>query len=235
MIPLHDHFRPPLSVRRHWHSFHHAWCTYLASHLNEQLPERFFAEPNVQYGIEVDVAALDAEDTQAVPFVPSWDAPPPTQTIPLILLNDVVEVLVYSQEGGPTLAGAIELVSPSNKDRPASRDALISKCATYLQQGLGLILIDVVTERRANLHQELLARLQHPDGELKDADLYAVSYRPLVREEAPSLDMWERPLAIAGELPALPLWLRGNLCFRVDLAATYDRTCREQRIVAAGA
>jgi len=31
-------------------------------------------------------------------------------------------------------------------------------------------------------------------------------------------------------LPVLPLWLRGGLSLRVDLEATYERTCREQRI-----
>jgi hypothetical protein len=43
-----DHFRPPLSERRHWHAFHHAWATFLAADLNRQLPEGYFAEPNVQ-------------------------------------------------------------------------------------------------------------------------------------------------------------------------------------------
>src|SRR5207244_1868906 len=134
MIPLHDHFRPPLSLRRHWHAFHSAWSTYLASHLNDQLPEGYFAEPNVQFGIEIDVAAWKEPEPAAISFSPSWQAPPPTQTVPIALLSDVVEVLVYSREGGPTLAGAIELVSPANKDRLAHRDALVSKCAAYLQQ-----------------------------------------------------------------------------------------------------
>jgi hypothetical protein len=46
-----DHFRPPLSSRRHWHAFHNAWATYLATDLNQRLPAGFFAEPNVQFGI----------------------------------------------------------------------------------------------------------------------------------------------------------------------------------------
>ena len=53
-----DHFHPPLSNRRHWHAFHNAWATYIASDLNRQLPEGYFAEPNVQFGIEIDVAAF---------------------------------------------------------------------------------------------------------------------------------------------------------------------------------
>src|SRR2546423_12855150 len=119
MIALLDHFRPPLSIQRHWHAFHHAWATYLASDLNQRLPEGYFAEPNVQFGIEIDVAAFEAAEfepdlawsgglVQAV-----WTAPAPTLTIPLPFITDVVEVQVFSGEGGPTLAGAIELVSPS--------------------------------------------------------------------------------------------------------------------------
>ena len=54
-----DHFHPPLSVRRHWHAFHNAWSTYIASELNQRLPQGYFAEPNVQFGIEIDVAAFE--------------------------------------------------------------------------------------------------------------------------------------------------------------------------------
>src|SRR5690349_15002705 len=103
---LHDHFRPPLSLRRHWHAFHNAWCTYLASHLNDQLPEGYFAEPNVQFGIEIGVAAWE-ESPEALPFSPQgWVSPAPTQTVPLSLLSDVSEILVFDREGGPVLAGA---------------------------------------------------------------------------------------------------------------------------------
>src|SRR5712691_2179277 len=162
MMALQDHFRPPLSIRRHWHAFHNAWATYLASDLNQRLPEGYFAEPNVQFGIEIDVATFE-EPVSHVPRVDSeiaiardglsavglqevWTASAPTLTLPIDLADAVVEVLIYNQEAGPTLAGAIELVSPANKDRPAHRDAFVSKCVAYLQQGIGLVLVDVVTD-----------------------------------------------------------------------------------------
>ena len=63
-MPLLDHFRPPLVLRRHWHSFRHAWATYIASDLNQRLPEGYFAEPNVQFGIEIDVPAFNEADFQ---------------------------------------------------------------------------------------------------------------------------------------------------------------------------
>jgi hypothetical protein len=52
----------------------------------------------------------------------------------------------------------------------------------------------------------------------------------LDRDGQASLDIWQEGLTIGRSLPSLPLWLRGALCLHVDLEATYDRTCREQRI-----
>ena len=51
---------------------------------------------------------------------------------------------------------AIELVSPGNKDRDGHRQAFAIKCASYLCQGISLIVIDIVTTRRANLHNEIM-------------------------------------------------------------------------------
>jgi hypothetical protein len=245
MMALQDHFRPPLSIRRHWHAFHNAWATYLASDLNQRLPEGYFAEPNVQFGIEIDVATFEetihearrSEGTllSSVVLQEVWTAPAPTLTIPLDFAGEVVEVLVYSREAGPTLAGAIELVSPANKDRPSHRDAFVSKCMVYLQLGVGLVVVDVVTDRRANLHDELVARLGTSGAACWDAELYAAAYRPVVREGQTSLDIWQELLAVGNALPTVPLWLRDSLCLPVELDAIYDRTCREQRIETNGA
>jgi hypothetical protein len=225
-MPLLDHFRPPLSLRRHWHSFHNSWATYLSSQLNRCLPEGYFAEANVQFGIEIDVAAFGEE---AAANEIGWAAPEAKESIPMQLLSDSVEISIFSRGGGPTLAGAIELVSPSNKDRPAHRDALVSKCAAYLQGGIGLVLVDVVTERGGDIHRELLLRLGATEV-LSGADLFAAAYRPVERDGQPSLDLWHEPLAVGGTLPTLPLWLRGGLCLPVELEETYERTRSEQRV-----
>jgi hypothetical protein len=124
MLPLQDHFRPPLSTRRHWHAFHNAWATYIAADLNDRLPEGYFAEPNVQFGIEIDVAAFEEpEGIVKFPNLSQWTAPEPTLSVPFLPLNERVEVSIFGTEGGPVLAGAIELVSPANKDRSKERSA----------------------------------------------------------------------------------------------------------------
>ncbi|MBY0525952.1 MAG: DUF4058 family protein [Gemmataceae bacterium] len=235
-MPLQDHFHPPLYPHRQWHGFHHAWASTIAFNLNHRLPQRFFAEPNVQFGIEIDVATLeDTDDGGPRPAVaPAWLPPGPALIAPIAVVADVVEVRVYRNEGGFVLAGAIELVSPSNKDPPASRTAFVSKCAAYIQQGVGLVIVDVVTERLANLHDELLARLEVTAPPLAAA-LYAAAYRPVQRDERPHVEVWQEALAIGAPLPTMPLCLRAGPCIPLDLEATYEHTSRELRIPGNGA
>ena len=79
---------------------------------------------------------------------------------------------------------------------------------------------------------ELLSRLEPTTTAPTAGDLYTVAYRLVQRDEETSLDIWHRLLVVGQALPTMPLWLRGGLCLPVELNATYDRTCREQRIVA---
>lgn len=228
-MPLLDHFHPPLEGKRSWHAFHNAWATYLAADLNTRLPQGYFAEPNVQYGIEIDVATLDEWIVPGGRPNSSWTPPAPSTTIPLAIVTDLVEVSIFASEDGPFLAGAIELVSPANKDRPANRDAFTSKCAAHLQAGVGLVVVDIVTARGGDLHGELMARLFAPKVK-SVSDLYAAAYHPAGHEGEVRLDIWHEPVALGGSLPVLPLWLRVGPCLPVDLGATHARTRRELRM-----
>ncbi|WP_435008509.1 DUF4058 domain-containing protein [Tundrisphaera lichenicola] len=229
-MPLLDHFRPPLSLRRHWHSFHNAWATCLAWDLNSRLPEGYFAEPNVQFGIEIDVATFEESTPAEVGPGIEWTPPHPSMTIPFSIVTDTVEVAVFDSSAGPVLAGAIELISPANKDRPAQRDAFVSKCAAYLQAGVGVMMVDVVTSRGGDLHHDLLGRLLAPEASTANDRPFCSAYRPVDRQGQVSLDIWHEPLAVGSSLPVLALCLKGGPCLPIDLEATYERTCREQRI-----
>lgn len=200
-MPLLDHFHPPLSERRHGLTFLGSWATYLSSHLNGLLPDGYFAEANVQYGIEIDVATFEERGAAVLPA--GWTPPPPQASVPLAVSDTVVEVGIFSRSGGPTLAGAVELVSPANKDRPAHRDALISKCAAYLQAGVGLVLVNVVTERPADLHRDLLARLGAPEPGRGPA-LSGVAYRPVERDGLPHWTSGTSRSPSAGRSPRSP-------------------------------
>src|SRR4051812_37995966 len=157
-MPLLDHFQPPLSEERHWGSFHAAWLGSLADDLNQRLPKGFFAEEQLhQGGVEIDVATMEASHHAGNGSSPAdWWPMPPVVTIPAVF-SDEFEVRIFSTAAGPQLLAAIELVSPRNKDRPAARRAFGVKCASYLNQGIGLIVVDIITERHANLHNEIVA------------------------------------------------------------------------------
>jgi hypothetical protein len=232
-MTLRDHFRPPLSTRRHWHSFHNAWSTYLAEYLNQVLPEGYFAEPNVQFGIEIDVAtlseAIGSSSTQAIATSTQWTPRSPSATLPFQPTTDSVEVQIFSTQAGPSLVGAIELVSPANKDRPTHRNAFTSKCQTYLQQSIGLVIVDLVTTLSANLHNELMQRLEL-QTEPFESDLYAVAYRVAETEGKSHLSVWQEPLAVGESLPIVPLFLKSGIFLPLDLDQTYNYTCSRQRI-----
>src|SRR5271170_619950 len=61
VVPLLDHFHPPLSAERRWESFHSSWATRLADALTERwLPPNYIAEEHAHFGpsVEIDVATV---------------------------------------------------------------------------------------------------------------------------------------------------------------------------------
>ncbi len=238
-MPLLDHFRPPLSQRRHWDSFHGAWAEAMANHLNQSLlPGGFVAEARVKLAgqVEIDVGAF-AENAMAPRSesggIAVWALPKPAAKVPLDFQDlDVFEVQVLSEEEGPRLVAAIELVSPANKDRPANRRMFSVKCASYLHSGVSVIMVDVVTQRFGSLHAELLdllrVRLSTPGQGAQD--LYATAYRIVPAPQGLHLETWAHLLTLGGSLPTLPLWLPVDLCLPLDLEATYHAACAARRI-----
>jgi len=63
-----------------------------------------------------------------------------------------------------------------------------------------------------------------------NAQLYTTAYRVVKHNKEPSLDIWQQKLEVGQSLPTMPLWLHGSICLPVDLGATYELTCQEQRI-----
>lgn len=242
-MPLLDHFQAPLAPRRHWESFHVNWAGAMADALNQRLlPEGYFAEEHAHLGARVEIDVATFAEADLAPAAPrngpaatlsarSWVPPAPPLVLPAAF-PDRLEVLVFASEGGAELVAAIELVSPANKDRPAHRNAFAMKCASYLVQGVSLIVVDIVTSRRANLHTDLLRLLGHAADTLlpTDASLYAVAYRPVVRDGADQIDAWPIPLEVGQPLPVLPLALNAELCLPLDLEATYTAACQRRRL-----
>jgi hypothetical protein len=245
-MPLLDHFRPPLYGERHWEAFHGRWAAAVADDLNLRgLPSGYFAEMQVHVGtrIEVDVATWERASREASPSpssdggtavltAPAWAPPVPQLNMPAVFPDDL-EVQVYSTEGGPTLVAVVELVSPGNKDRPEYRRAFAAKCAAYLQRGIGLVVVDVITTRQANLHDEMIRLMGLSEDAFAfpgEANLYAAAYRPVHRPQADQIDVWTAPLVVGDPLPVLPLPVRGYGCVRLDLEGSYTEARQRSRL-----
>jgi hypothetical protein len=243
VMPLLDHFHPPLHGPRRWEGFHHSWAAFIAQQLNQQfLPSGYFAESEISLGpeLEIDVATmedshLDSGDSGATATA-IWSPPRPKYSVPVDFAHlDSYEIRVYQDLGGAQLRAAIELVSPSNKDRPGSRRTFTAKCAGYLKHGIGLVIVDVVTLRSANLHAELCEALEISGPALpweSPTGLSAVAYRPVTELRKPRLEIWPHKLTLGRDLPELPLWLALDLCVPVRLEESYQATCQSLRISA---
>jgi Protein of unknown function (DUF4058) len=236
-----DHFhdmRGPVN----WSSVHSAWSGEIMRRLNGHwLGPEFVAieRKTVSEHSEIDIATYEhrlepgGSETNgvAVATLPTWTVSSPAISY-AATFPELNEIQVISEEAG-RLVAAIELVSPGNKDRPAAREAFAAKCVDYIGQGVCVVVIDVVTTRKANLHNEIARRTEAPpEVQLPDAvELYACTYRPTTRGGEFQVDLWTAICAVGKPLPTVPLRLTGDLFVPIEFEITYVQACRFLRLM----
>ncbi len=237
-MPLLDHFQPPLSVSHPWKGFHSAWANAITNHLNEVLPEGYYAIPEVPLGdqAEIDVATLEEAGRApggAGPATMVWAPPRPRLSTPVDFSRvQSVAVHVFQDFGGPQLRAAIELASPANKDRPRSRLTFAAKCVGFLECGVAVVVIDTVTARQANLHAQIAQALEAGEGLAWESPshLYVVAYRRTSVRGQSRVEAWPKRLALGADLPTLPLWIDAESSVALPLEASYNAACHSLRI-----
>lgn|SRR5262245_13317491 len=238
-MPLLDHFHAPLYPLFHWESFHSHWASILTNQLNAGfLPPEYIAAPHVKIGaeVEIDVGTLElygGTDGGVSTATAVYAPPPPALTIPITFpVMDLFEIFIRP-EGSARLAAVIEFVSPANKDRPANRRGFAVKCASYLQEGAALIVVDIVTNRSGYLPQEIIDVLAEPaSARLPHVDkLYAFACRAVSSPDKPTgLEAWPQALALGKPLPTMPLWLAADRAIGIPFEDSYAETCKTLRI-----
>ena len=239
-MPLRDHFHSSSTYLK-WEALHGGWPMIIAQRLNSVLPEEYIAQPSVRLGdmMEIDIATLEREsvghsfvraDDDGNPQAALWE---PSK--PMVLLDtefpkpSEYEVNIYTQDEF-RLVAAIELVSPSNKDRPENRKTFVNKCEALLKKEVCVTIVDLVTSRTANLYGELLAELDAQRTTVSSSMIYAATCRGRRSGLRWWLETWEHELVIGEPLPTLPLWLSEDFLVPLELEATYEETCRSLRI-----
>lgn len=213
--------------------------------LNQNLPLRYVAEPQIHLGasIEINVATYEEVESPVPPIAQkdkgggvataTWTPSRPTLEVPVDLPSlDEYEVRVYDTKSGRRVVAAVEIVSPANKDRPEHRRACVAKCAGLLQNHVCVTIVDLVTTRTANLYHDLLALFGQKDSSMveRDSPLYAPACRWSRREQIWYLETRAHSLPLGRPLPTLPLWLSENLAVPLDLERAYEETCRILRM-----
>jgi hypothetical protein len=239
-MPLRDHFHPPLDDETSWDLFHGQWPAMIVQRLSPILPRRYVAGPHVHRGaeVEIDVGTFekDKSDFHAPPGGngTTWQLSQPSVVVETELLNtDEYEVQVYDTERRRRLVAVVEIISPSNKDRPETRRVFVAKCEALLRSGVSVSIVDLVTSRRFNLYAELLELIGHSDPSLgaKPPVIYAAACRWIERGGKHVLETWAHTLQLGQPLPTLPLWLAEDFFVPLELEASYEETCRVLRIV----
>ena len=230
-----------------WHAFHLHWLSALARDLNNgRLPDGYYADPE---RLEPDVLTLeeasheimDDEDDDGG----AWDehadggggtavATAPARTVAaapgLSLRRSAPAAAEYAAKtrhiavrhaSGDRLVALLELASPGNKDRPAAVESFARKAADALRSGVHVSLIDLFPPRR-----------HEPPAGLCGAVADAAGFEPFdwpadkplgvaAFEAARPPNLYAEPLAVADELPDLPLFYKRGRHVDVPLAATY--------------
>jgi hypothetical protein len=218
------------------------WPAMIVRELIEVLPEPYFAAAGVHLGTlyEVDIGTYRRPIAEESTFdaatgatVATYAPPKPTLTLePQLPNQDVYEVRIYDSRRNRHLVAAIEIVSPSNKDRPENRATFVSKVATLLKNDICVSIVDVVSSCDFNLYADLMKFLHGVDPALESdpPPIYAATCRMRYEGRRRMMDNWYHALAIGQLLPTLPIWLKETWAISLDLQSSCEETCRTLRI-----
>lgn len=242
-MPILDHFFSPLHAED-WPGVQTCWLASLAGNLNRRwLPSDYRAGVERYHGPEYAFDVLVVREPQPS-YTPGLSGSQDDFNFPAC---DAVVPGVVAPHGrvtvrraGGELVAVIEIVSPGNKDRREAREGFAGKVRACLQAGIALMVADIVTEYRFNLHNLWAGGEPCDTPRLSDPQkpLNVTAYRPVVPEDGSfrsRVEMWLRPLEVGDELPTLPLCIREDLAVPVELERTYSEACEDLRLARAAA
>jgi len=152
----------------------------------------YLVAPRIHLGgaVEIDVGALEYPGTQNVPnWLPdtnggaataTWTAVEPTLRVETDLPDvDEYEVRIYDAARDRRLVAAVELVSPSNKDRPETRRAFLRSVRPSSSKMFRLRSSMSLPSATSTFYAELLVDIGRFDSSVATppSNIYAVACR----------------------------------------------------------
>jgi hypothetical protein len=227
-MPVHDWTRVEPGI---FHDFHNAWVTELGNALNGGiLPSHYYALIEQHAGRFVpDLLTLHAEPLSEAAPLPEpggglalAEAPPKVRRklTATGAYRRLRRSLAIRHVSGHRLVGLVEIVSPSNKDRPQSVTDFVSKVVTALEHRVHVVLIDLFPPGRFDPRGMHAAVWDFFDSEAYELPanepLSLASYEA---DEPP--DAYVEHAAVGAQLPDMPLFLGWDRYVDVPLERTY--------------
>jgi hypothetical protein len=229
-MPVHDWTRVEAGI---FHSFHNAWITHLSEALNRGvLPPDYYALGEQHAGrIVADVLTLHARLPNDPPAPPPFDA---TGGIALAEAPPQVRRQLTGSESyrqrrrslsirhvsGHRLVALIEIVSPANKDRPESVEALVGKTLSALELGVHVLLVDLLPPGRHDprgMHGAVWDEYDEAPYDFPLEEPFTLaSYAA-----GPPVKAFLEHLSVGDELPEIPLFLTNEKYVPTPLRDTY--------------
>jgi len=235
-VPVHDWTRAQAGIL---HDFHVAWLSEIRKALNGGiLPEGFYAmaEQHVGHWI-ADVLTLHGGPApgEPLPAFPVAGGTAVAEAPPKVRRHETVELrgaarprsLAIRHVSGHRLVALLEVVSPANKDRPASVEQFAAKALDALDQGVHLLVVDLFPPGRCDpqgIHGLIRQRLRHsemPYDLPADEPLTLAGYAV-----GAQVDVYIEHLGVGAVLPEMPLFLSPDRYVSVPLEATYEEAYR---------
>jgi hypothetical protein len=239
-MPLLDFF-PEEDFHEEGRSFLIMWLARITNALDRQLPDRrFFAQISVRTWLKTEeaVAAFEygppsifdeaGKDTGA--RYESITPASPDLTVGTNYFDNLsVNIVDFSE--GHDVRGVVRVVCRGNKASRESELAFAIDCASQIQRGAGLVVIDIIPRRHA-IWADHLGQILHCADHfppLRGGEMMVSSFRPARRHQRSEIDVWHRPLSFSDPLPVVPLAVKGAMFLSVDLESTYTQTMKENR------
>jgi hypothetical protein len=226
-MPVHDWTRVDARI---FHAFHHDWITDLSRALNRGLlPRDYYAVPEQLAGAFVpDVLTL-----QSAPRPPGQPGESDLGAVglaePALAATAETDMDFYRRKQkaigvhhitGDAIVAVIEVVSPGNKSSRTHLRNFVEKAATLIDQGIHLLVIDLLTPTSRDPQGVHGAIWEELSGE----EYLQPAGRPLTLasyEAADGARAFVRHPAVGEALPSMPLFLKAKRSVPTPLEQTY--------------
>lgn len=235
-MPIHDWTRVYAGI---FHDFHHAWIEEIKRALNNgALPPDYYAlAEQTAGGLHPDVLTLERNRPSSSSAAGNGPAAQPSTNggialaaaPPSVRFTASSEAEVYARKrnriaihhiSDDQVVALIEIVSPGNKASRHGLRAFVEKSVEFLEAGIHLLVLDLFPPGPRDpqgIHAAIWSEIIDDDFRLPpDKPLTLVSYSAGYVKRA-----FIEPVAVADELPSMPLFLEAETYVPVPLEATY--------------